>query len=39
MAILLSRLDIHYLLVQLVVTGLVLVWNFLANRFWTFGGL
>lgn len=39
MAILLSRLDIHYLLAQLIVTGLVLVWNFLANRFWTFGGL
>lgn len=37
MAILLSRLDIHYLLAQVVVTGIVLVWNFLANRFWTFG--
>jgi putative flippase GtrA len=36
MAILLSRLDIHYLLVQIIVTSLVLVWNFLANRFWTF---
>ena len=36
MAILLSRLDIHYLLVQVIVTSLVLVWNSLANRFWTF---
>ncbi|MCB1933540.1 MAG: GtrA family protein [Candidatus Accumulibacter sp.] len=36
MAILLSRLDIHYLLVQVIVSGIVLVWNFLANRFWTF---
>ena len=36
MAILLSRLDIHYLLVQVIVTSLVLVWNFLANRLWTF---
>lgn len=36
MAMLLSRLDIHYLLVQVIVTSLVLVWNFIANRFWTF---
>jgi putative flippase GtrA len=26
----------HYLLAQVAATGLVLVWNFIANRFWTF---
>lgn len=36
MAMLLSRISVHYLLAQVVVTGLVLLWNFLANRFWTF---
>lgn len=36
MAMLLSRIPVHYLLAQVVVTGLVLLWNFLANRFWTF---
>lgn len=29
---------LHYLLAQLVTTGIVLVWTFFANRFWTFGG-
>ena len=28
--------DFHYLLVQIVATGVVLLWNFLANRYWTF---
>lgn len=27
----------HYLLAQVVATGLVLVWNFLANNYWSFG--
>lgn len=27
---------IHYLLSQLVTTGLVFIWSFLANRYWTF---
>lgn len=27
----------HYLLVQLVCTGLVMLWSFTANRLWTFG--
>lgn len=27
---------LHYLVAQLVTTGIVLVWTFLANRFWTF---
>lgn len=29
---------IHYIVAQLVTTGIVLVWTFFANRFWTFGG-
>lgn len=28
--------QLHYLVSQVVATGLVLVWNFLCNRFWTF---
>jgi putative flippase GtrA len=27
---------IHYLLAQIISTGLVLLWNFLGNRLWTF---
>ena len=30
-------LAIHYLLSQIVTTGLVLIWSFSANRLWTFG--
>ncbi len=29
-------LDIHYLLAQIIATGIVLLWNFLVNKFWTF---
>lgn len=29
-------LALHYLLAQIVTTGLVLIWSFLGNRFWTF---
>jgi len=29
-------LGAHYLLSQIVTTGLVMVWSFLGNRFWTF---
>lgn len=29
-------LGVYYLLAQVVSTGLVLVWNFVGNRFWTF---
>ncbi len=29
-------LGIHYLLMQLVATGVVLLWNFLINRVWTY---
>ena len=29
-------LKIHYLLAQIIATGIVLAWNFLVNKFWTF---
>ena len=29
-------LEIYYLLAQVITTGLVLVWNFTGNRYWTF---
>ena len=32
-----GRLGLHYIAAQLVTTGIVLVWSFLAHRFWTFG--
>ena len=34
----LDRLHWHYLLAQAAATIMVLVWNFAANRNWTFGG-
>ena len=30
-------LRVHYLLSQVITTGLVLLWSFGANRYWTFG--
>ena len=36
MWLLAAKLGLHYLLAQLVTTGLVLVWTFAGNRFWTF---
>ena len=33
---LVNWLDIHYLAAQVVATGIVLAWNFLLSRFWTF---
>lgn len=33
---LLVRAGVHYMLAQLVATALVLVWNYLLNRLWTF---
>ena len=36
MALLTVGLGLHYLLAQLVATGLVLFWNFFGNRLWTF---
>ena len=32
-----DTLSLHYLLAQVIATGLVLMWNFVANRVWTFG--
>jgi putative flippase GtrA len=32
-----EELSLHYLLAQVIATGLVLMWNFFANRVWTFG--
>lgn len=29
-------LHLYYLLAQILTTGLVMVWSFMANRFWTF---
>lgn len=29
-------LHLHYLLSQIITTGLVLIWSFCGNRFWTF---
>jgi putative flippase GtrA len=29
-------LDANYLLSQIVTTGLVLIWSFIGNRYWTF---
>jgi putative flippase GtrA len=36
MAVLTGLLSAPYLPAQVVTTGIVLFWNFLANRFWTF---
>jgi len=36
MAVLTDGLGLHYLPAQLVTTGLVMLWTFLANRSWTF---
>lgn len=32
-----TRWSWHYLLAQLATTGIVLVWSFLAHKFWSFG--
>jgi putative flippase GtrA len=37
MAWMTAGLGIHYLVAQVTATGLVLLWNFAANRHWTFG--
>ncbi len=31
-----TQLHWHYLLAQLLATGIVLCWNFIGNRYWTF---
>jgi putative flippase GtrA len=37
MALLHGRLGLQYVLAQVLTTGLVLVWSFLAHKLWTFG--
>ena len=32
-----DRLGIYYLVAQVVTTGIVLFWSFVAHKFWTFG--
>lgn len=36
MSLALNQLRLHYLLAQILATGIVLVWGFLGNRLWTF---
>lgn len=36
MSILIHHVNLHYLVSQIIATGIVLVWNFMANRIWTF---
>lgn len=36
MQIMTKYLGVHYLLAQVLATGLVLMWNFTGNRLWTF---
>lgn len=38
MSILIHNVNLHYLVSQVTATGIVLVWNFMANRIWTFRG-
>ena len=37
MALLLEFTNLHYVLAQLLTVLVVMVWNFLGNRRWTFG--
>ena len=36
MAFATNLVGLHYLISQVIATGMVLVWNFVGNRFWTF---
>jgi putative flippase GtrA len=36
MALFTEALALHYLIAQVMTTGIVLFWNFLANHYWTF---
>lgn len=38
MAILTGPLAVHWLLAQIVTTGIVMLWSFTANKLWTFRG-
>ena len=37
MSLLVNKLGLYYLLAQVISTGLILIWTFLANHYWTFG--
>jgi putative flippase GtrA len=37
MALLHGTFGLHYLVAQLLTTGVVLVWSFLAHKYWSFG--
>ena len=36
MFIFIRQLQLYYLLAQVLTTGIVLAWNFVLNKFWTF---
>ena len=36
MALAFVKLNLHYLIAQAIATGIVLLWNFVGNRIWTF---
>ena len=36
MSVLTNSLQVHYLLSQVIATSIVLLWNFIANKWWTF---
>jgi len=38
MSLLVNGIGLYYLLAQILTTGLILIWTFLANHYWTFGG-
>lgn len=38
MSLLIDEAGVHYLISQIIATGVTLFWNFVANRHWTFGG-
>ena len=38
MHVLHDRMGIYYLVAQVLTTGIVLVWSFVAHKLWTFGG-
>lgn len=37
MSLFADHIGLHYLLAQVITTGIILVWTFLANHYWTFG--
>jgi len=37
MSLFVNKFGLYYLLAQVISTGLILVWTFLANHYWTFG--